>query len=205
MMPDASTLSAMHSVSMRLNIASVLKEDITVIEWQESLDEAVQKAKAEEKLIVMYWFDPSCGECQQLEAVTWTDACVARLLNSQFVPLRINVPKQRPMFSEYRIMRTPTIAFLDMDGREHRRLAGFLTPPEICAWILLDAAESAISLKRYDLTRGHMDTTCATAKGVLSSCKQSIILRPKLAIQKVAEIPVQGEAQTLRQSIGRGL
>ncbi len=176
-----------------------------MIVWQESFDTALQKAKAEEKLIVMYCFDPSCGECQQLEAVTWTNECVANILNSQFVPLRINVVKQRSMFKEYRIMRTPTIAFLDMDGREHRRLAGFLTPPEICAWILLDAAESAISLKRYDLTRGHMDTTCATARGILSSRKQSIILRPKLAIQKAAKIPVQGEGRTQRQSIGREL
>ncbi len=171
-----------------------------MIVWQESFDSAVQKAKAEGKLIVMYWLDPSCSECQQLEADTWTDECVAILLNSQFVPLRINVLKQRSMFKEYRIMRTPTIAFLDMEGREHRRIAGFLTPPEICAWILLDAAETAISLKRYDLTRGHMATTYATAKGLLSNRKQPIILRPKLAIQKVAKIPVQGDGRGLSYS-----
>jgi thioredoxin-related protein len=166
-----------------------------VIAWQESLDAAVQKAKAEEKLIVMYWFDPSCIECQQLEAITWTDECVANILNSQFIPLRINAVKQKPMFEEYRIQRTPTIAFLDMDGKEHRRFTGFLAPSEICAWILLDAAETAISLKRYDLAQGHMDTAFATAKGFLSNRKRSLMLRPKLAIQKAANIPVQGEGQ----------
>ncbi len=58
MIPDASALSAIRSVSMRLNPASVLKEDITVIVWQESFDTAVQKAKAEGKLIVADFFDP---------------------------------------------------------------------------------------------------------------------------------------------------
>jgi len=48
----------MRSVSMRFNPASVLKEDITVIVWQESFDTAVQKAKAEGKLIVADFFDP---------------------------------------------------------------------------------------------------------------------------------------------------
>ncbi len=163
-----------------------------MIVWQESLDTAVQKAKTEGKLIIMYWLDPNCSECQQLEAVTWADECVANILNSQFVPLRINVVKQRSMFKEYRIMRTPTIAFLDMDGREHRRVAGFLTPPEICAWILLDAAETAISLKRYDLTQTHMDTACATAKGLLSRRRQSIIPRPKQAIQQGFKLSAAG-------------
>ncbi len=163
-----------------------------MIEWQESLDTALQKAKAEEKLIVMYWFSPSCRECRQLETVTWTDDLVAGILNSQFIPVRINMVKQWPVFEKYRITRTPTIAFLDTDGREHRRLAGFVAPSEICAWILLDAAETAISLRRYDLTKGHVDAALATAKGFLSSRRQPIILRPKLAIQKVAEIAVQG-------------
>jgi len=163
-----------------------------VIVWQESLDTAVQKAKAEGKLIAMYCFDPSCTECQQLEAVTWTDECVANIVNSQFIPLRINGMKQRSMFKEYRIVRTPTIAFLDMDGREHRRLTGFFAPPEICARILLDAAETAISLKRYDLAQGHLNTAFATAKGLLSCRRRSIIPRPKLFIQKGSKVPAAG-------------
>jgi thioredoxin-related protein len=135
-----------------------------VILWQESLDTAVQKAKTEGKLIVIYFFDPSCIECQQLEAVTWIDERVADILNERFIPLRINVVKQRPMFKEHRIVRTPTIALLDMEGREHRRFTGFFTPPEMSARILLEGAKTAIYLKRYDLAQGHLDTAFATAK-----------------------------------------
>jgi thioredoxin-like negative regulator of GroEL len=160
-----------------------------VIVWQESLDTAVQKAKAEGKLIVMYFFDPSCIECQQLEAVTWIDEGVANVLNSRFIPLRINVLKQRSMCKEYRIVRTPTIAFLDMDGREHRRFTGFFTPPEMCARILLDGAETAIYLKRYDLAQGHMNTAFATAKGLLSCRRRSMIPRQKLSIQEGSKLP----------------
>jgi len=163
-----------------------------VIIWQESFDTAVQKAKAEEKLIAMYCFDPSCTECQQLEAVTWADECVANIVNSRFIPLRINGMKQRSMFKEYHIVRTPTIALLDMNGREHRRFIGFFAPPEICARILLDAAETAISLKRYDLAQGHLDIAFATARGFLSCHGRSIIPHPKLFIQKGSKVPAAG-------------
>ncbi len=172
-----------------------------MIVWQESLDMARQRAREEGKQILVYWFDPRCSECQQLEAATWTDECVAKILNSQFIPLKINVVKQRPLFEEYRIRRTPTIAFLDIDRIEHRLFTGFLAPRELCAWILLDAAETAISLRRYDLTKGQVDTALATAKGFLPSRRQPIILRPKLAIQKIAEISAQPEGQT--QGISR--
>jgi hypothetical protein len=80
------------------------------------------------------------------------------MLNARFIPLRINLEKQRPMFKEYRIAWTPTIALLDMEGREHYRFTGFFTPPEMSARILLDGAKSALFLKRNDIAKGHLDT-----------------------------------------------
>jgi hypothetical protein len=82
---------------------------------------------------------------------------VADILNSQFIPLRINLEKQRPIFKEYRIVWTPTICLLDMEGREHHRFTGFFTPPEMSARILLDGAKSAIFLKRNDIAQRHLD------------------------------------------------
>jgi hypothetical protein len=58
------------------------------------------------------------------------------------------------MFQEHLVAWTPTIALLDMEGREHYRFIGFLTAPEMSARILLDGAKSALFLKRYDLYQG---------------------------------------------------
>jgi hypothetical protein len=69
--------------------------------------------------------------------------------------------KQRPMYKEYRIAWTPTIALLDMEGREHYRFTGFFTPPEMSARILLDGTKSALFLKRYDIAKGHLDAVFA--------------------------------------------
>jgi hypothetical protein len=93
---------------------------------------------------------------------------VADILNSRFIPLRINLEKQRPMFKQYRIAWTPTIVLLDMEGREHYRFTGFFTPPEMSARILLDGAKGALFLKRYDLAHGYLDALFAEYQGTFA-------------------------------------
>lgn len=90
------------------------------------------------------------------------------MMNSRFIPLRINLKKQRPMFQQHLIAWTPTIALLDMEGREHYRFIGFLTAPEMSARILLDGAKSALFLKHYDLAQGHLDAVFADYQGTFA-------------------------------------
>jgi hypothetical protein len=89
-------------------------------------------------------------------------------MNSRFIPLRINLKKQRPIFMQYRIAWTPTIALLDMEGREHYRFTGFFTPPEMSARILLDGTKSALFLERYDIAKGHLDAIFADYQGTFA-------------------------------------
>ena len=83
------------------------------------------------------------------------------MLKTQFIPLRINLEKQRPVFKEYRIVWTPTICLLDMEGREHYRFTGFFTPAEMSARILLDGAKTALYGKRFDIAQGLLDAVFA--------------------------------------------
>jgi hypothetical protein len=89
-------------------------------------------------------------------------------MNSRFIPLRINLKKQRPIFKQYRIAWTPTIALLDMEGREHYRFTGFFTPPEMSARILLDGAKSELFLERYDSAKGHLEALFADYQGTFA-------------------------------------
>jgi hypothetical protein len=69
---------------------------------------------------------------------------------------------------QYRIAWTPTIALLDMEGREHYRFTGFFTPPEMSARILLDGTKSALFLERYDIAKGHLDAIFADYQGTFA-------------------------------------
>ena len=93
---------------------------------------------------------------------------MAEILNSRFIPLRINLERQRPIFKEYRVVWTPTICLLDMEGREHHRFTGFFTPTEMSARILLDGAKSALFLRRNDIAQGHLDALFADYRGTFA-------------------------------------
>ena len=69
---------------------------------------------------------------------------------------------------QYRIAWTPTIALLDMEGREHYRFTGFFTPPEMSARILLDGTKSALFLERYDIAKGYLDAIFADYQGTFA-------------------------------------
>jgi hypothetical protein len=90
------------------------------------------------------------------------------MMNNRFIPLRINLKKQRPMFKQHLIAWTPTIALVDMQGREHHRFTGFLTPPEMSARILLDGTKSALFLERFDMAKGYLDALFADYQGTFA-------------------------------------
>jgi hypothetical protein len=89
--------------------------------------------------------------CKQLEAVSWKDEKVIKVVNDWFVPLRISSDKQKDMFEKYLVSFTPTVAVLDTEARKHDYFIGFLPPEELCARIILDGAKVEINLKNYDL------------------------------------------------------
>jgi len=68
-----------------------------------------------------------------------------------FIPLRINVEKQKDLFREFTVSWTPTIVILDRERKEHSRFTGFLAPDEFCARIIVDGAKTEVDLKDYDL------------------------------------------------------
>ena len=95
--------------------------------------------------------------CQQLDAVSWKNEKVIKVVNDWFIPVRISGDTQKDLFEKYLVTWTPTITLWDGDGREHYRFTGFLSPEELCARIILDGAKAELTLKNYDLA-----ITCLT-------------------------------------------
>jgi len=63
----------------------------------------------------------------------------------------MNKENQEDVFQKNLVSWTPTIAVLDVDGREHYRFTGFLSPEELCARIILDGAKLAFNINNYEL------------------------------------------------------
>lgn len=83
-------------------------------------------------------------------AVTYPDQRVADMIKGNFIPVQINIV-DHPEFTDRFLSRwTPTIIFLDTQGREHRRLVGYTPPDDFLAELAIGLAQEAFNNKRYD-------------------------------------------------------
>lgn len=60
-------------------------------------DEGIQKAKDENKLVLMDVYTDWCGWCKVMDEKTYTDPGVVQLLNSKFVLIKLNPEKDGPV------------------------------------------------------------------------------------------------------------
>jgi thioredoxin-like negative regulator of GroEL len=114
------------------------------IRWEKGFEEALKKAKATKKpLLVDFWAD-WCGWCHRLDKTTYTDPVVAHKAE-EFVAVKVNTEgsrKETEVALRYDVQSLPTVLFLSPEGRPIQRLNGFQGPGQFPR-TLDEALESA--------------------------------------------------------------
>ena len=95
------------------------------IPWLTDYDKALQRAKKEEKFVVIDFFATWCGPCKMMERTTFADERVRRRM-TEFVPLKIDVDQQRKIAAKYGIQSLPTTAVVGSDGKLITGAIGYL-------------------------------------------------------------------------------
>ena len=102
----------------------------TGIKWERDFDEALRKARAAGKpILVDFWAD-WCGWCHRLDKTTYVDPVVVRKAE-EFVPVKVNTEGSRresDVAVRYDVQSLPTIVVLSPGGRQVHRLNGFQGP-----------------------------------------------------------------------------
>ena len=100
------------------------------IKWERSFEEALKKAKASRKpILVDFWAD-WCGWCHRLDKTTYLDPVVVRKAE-EFVAVKVNTEgnrKETEIAIRYDVQSLPTILFLSPEGHQVYRLNGFQGP-----------------------------------------------------------------------------
>lgn len=92
------------------------------LKWQEALD----KAKAEDKLIFVDAYTDWCGPCKQMDKTTFPNDDLGNLHNQKFINLKVNVEKGegRDFAKKYHVTALPTLFYINGDGKVVHKSAG---------------------------------------------------------------------------------
>ncbi|HXF75118.1 MAG TPA: DUF255 domain-containing protein [Methylomirabilota bacterium] len=88
-----------------------------LIRWLEWEEEAFQKAREEDKPVMLFLGAFWCRYCQRMDEEAFSDRENRALLNAYFVALRIENAKRPDIDARYNLNGWPTIAFLTPNGK----------------------------------------------------------------------------------------
>lgn len=83
----------------------------------------------------------------------WPDPRVVNFVSENFIPARVHVKADAPLFQKYGekygAQWTPTILEVDKDGVERHRIEGFLPNDEFLAQLMLGRAQMAFAQQQW--------------------------------------------------------
>jgi thiol-disulfide isomerase/thioredoxin len=96
-----------------------------------TFEEATKTAADEHKVVLIDFYTTWCAPCKMLDAQTWSDAGVAKVVEGAAIALRLDAEHDgKAIADRYKINAYPTILIVKPDGTEMDRLVGYRPPDE---------------------------------------------------------------------------
>lgn len=102
------------------------------VSWQDapSLDAVLEQARQQNKPLAIDVFATWCGPCQEMDRTIYSRDDVAKLLERDFIPIKVDAEQGVGLHiaERYRVTGYPTLLLLKSDGSELDRVMGTLEP-----------------------------------------------------------------------------
>ncbi len=98
-------------------------------------EEALLKARAEDKIIFVDAYTTWCGPCKRMAANTFPDPEVGKLFNQHFISMKIDMEKEQGLEfrKKFPVSSYPTLFFIDYEQIVVQKSIGAKSPPDLIA------------------------------------------------------------------------
>lgn len=103
------------------------------VDWGHNYDRALEKAKADKKLVMVDLYTDWCGWCKKLDQTVFKDKQVEEKLAKDFVAVKINPEvnsKNAQLAKAFGTRGFPHIVFADADGKKVAEIRGYVPADE---------------------------------------------------------------------------
>jgi len=123
------------------------------ITWERDYENAIERARAEKKLIIADMFTDWCVLCKQMDAQTFAEPELIKEMAEEYIWLKLNTETEEDgirLQKEFAILTYPTILVLDSEGEEVDRVGRFLTSPQFRETVgaFFNSPDSLASLRK---------------------------------------------------------
>ena len=100
-------------IALAITTGSVA-QDIT---WRQDVDQAVQAATRENKLVLLHFYADWCRPCKHLDKFVFTNTAVAREMEARVVPVKLDVDLHPDLVKKYGVQSIPMDVCVSPTGR----------------------------------------------------------------------------------------
>jgi thiol:disulfide interchange protein len=111
-------------------------------QWQRLTPELVQRARQENRLLLVDLAAEWCQFCKKMDRSTWPDPKVLESIDKYYIPVRIQDEDQPELAEKYRQYGRPAFFVLNGNGEEVMRKRGYLEA-RFMHWMLEGIAQEA--------------------------------------------------------------
>jgi thioredoxin-related protein len=103
---------------------------MAAVDWRNSWESALKEAQKEKRPLVLELYMEGCPHCMRLDRETHPDEAVAAVLNTRFIPVRLEGRSHMDVVKQYNVTGAPTTLIFSPEGKELHRFPGFFPPQE---------------------------------------------------------------------------
>ncbi len=101
------------------------------VHWRLDYNRARREAEEKNRPLILDFGSLSCFWCQKLDTTTFRDAALVEVMNSRFIPLKLDADREIALVGVLRIQSYPTLVLAAPDGKILGTLEGYMEAPRL--------------------------------------------------------------------------